>query len=175
MGAIATHRMEGFDGRSIKAALGSLLVAIAFLPGSCLAANYGADTYGGGNYGIGIVPAPTAPPSSGGGGVIGGPLGIGYVFVATKSAVIVSSTSASEMPTAAITSPSPAEPVSSFSRSIQYLDRSPDVARLQGYLNSHGFPLTDVGDGSPGHETQFFVHSHMGRWCASRRLMPTKS
>ena len=47
------------------------------------AATYGSDNYGGGPFNTGVDPAPAPPPpaapSEGGGVVIGGPLGIGFV------------------------------------------------------------------------------------------------
>jgi peptidoglycan hydrolase-like protein with peptidoglycan-binding domain len=39
---------------------------------------------------------------------------------------------------------------------MQYLDRGPDVLKLQRYLNAAGFLLAAEGAGAPGEETDFF-------------------
>ena len=148
---------------AIAASVPSLLFA---------ASNYGDGTYGGGAYGQGEVPAVTPAPatSGGGGGVISGPLSVGYSAEATTTTVgsttinisggqvttqaTSSAISGGQAPTQA-TSSAPATSYQ-FEHSLQYFDRGQDVLYLQQFLNNHGSPLTSAGDGSPGNETDFF-------------------
>lgn len=127
---------------------------------------YGADVYGGGAYNVGVVPAPapTPTPTGGGGGLIygSGPLAPGYVntnptavITATTSLIMLSTSSPVSTPALAQTTIQ-ATPGASFTRSLQFRDRDPDVKRLQTYLNAHGFEVTASGGGSPGHETDLF-------------------
>ena len=50
----------------------------------------------------------------------------------------------------------PASPASSFSRDLRLNDTGDDVLRLQQFLNTHGFIITNSGSGAPGNETDFF-------------------
>ncbi len=43
-----------------------------------------------------------------------------------------------------------------FYQNLQENDRGQDVVSLQQYLNTHGFPLSPAGPGSPGSETDLF-------------------
>ncbi|MEA2715524.1 MAG: trimeric autotransporter adhesin, partial [Candidatus Parcubacteria bacterium] len=45
---------------------------------------------------------------------------------------------------------------SAFTRSLQLGDTGTDVRLLQVYLNTHGFPISATGAGSPGRETTLF-------------------
>jgi hypothetical protein len=52
--------------------------------------------------------------------------------------------------------PSPTPTSAPFNKNLYLGDRSPDVKRLQQYLNSNGFIVSPTGPGSPGKETIFF-------------------
>lgn len=43
-----------------------------------------------------------------------------------------------------------------FTRTLKYGMTGEDVKQLQIYLNTHGYPLATIGDGSLGHETTYF-------------------
>ncbi len=43
-----------------------------------------------------------------------------------------------------------------FQKDLYYGMTNADVKALQIYLNTHGFPVAPIGDGSPGHETNYF-------------------
>ena len=43
-----------------------------------------------------------------------------------------------------------------FTRDLRKGDRGADVKRLQQYLNTHGFIISETGVGSPGRETELF-------------------
>jgi hypothetical protein len=126
------------------------------------AATYGSDNYGSGPFNTGVDPAPEPAPS-GGGVVIGGPLGIGYVATNSTTTVTVSTpTLSTSTPISTSTSAGngavrvPSEGPATFPKPLQYRDRDRDVRALQEFLNTHGFPLAQEGDGAAGHETDFF-------------------
>lgn len=50
----------------------------------------------------------------------------------------------------------PEKPFIPFERDLRKGDRGADVKRLQEYLNSHGFIVSETGVGSPGRETELF-------------------
>lgn len=140
---------------------GSMALAMPML--AVHAATYGSDNYGGGPFNTGVDPAPSVQVSSGGGVVIGGPLGIGYVVtnasttITVSSPILATSTAATtSIPTSSATVSTPAAGVANFSKPLQYRDRNPDVRALQVYLNEHGFAVAQTGDGSSGSETDFF-------------------
>ena len=64
-------------------------------------------------------------------------------------------TTASTSPTATATA---AEPSTSdqFTVNHQLWDEGPDILALQQWLNTHGYVLTQTGNGSPGQETDIF-------------------
>ncbi len=43
-----------------------------------------------------------------------------------------------------------------FTKPLKMGNRSADVKQLQLFLNTHGYVVTSSGDGSPGHETDYF-------------------
>jgi peptidoglycan hydrolase-like protein with peptidoglycan-binding domain len=63
-----------------------------------------------------------------------------------------------------------------FSADLRFLEVSPDVIRLQQYLNDHGFLVAQNGPGSPGHETNRFgaaTLAQLKRFQKSIGLNPT--
>ena len=144
-----------------------LLLLVAAAPYSMAkAATYGSDVYGGGPFNVGVDPPPLpvlAPTNTGGGGVvIGGPLGIGYVVTNPTTTIAVATTPPVLGPSATpatTTIPSAAASLSLtplFVRALRLRDTGTDVQRLQIYLNTHGFRLAGSGPGSPGQETERF-------------------
>jgi hypothetical protein len=106
------------------------------------------------------TPAPTPTAASGGGGVISGPLSVGYQTpTPTTTPAVRAGTSSAGIP-AASTSTATAHTAhttaSHFAHNLQFLDREADVRQLQEFLNTHGARVTDAGGGAPGNETNFF-------------------
>ena len=129
------------------------------------AATYGSDTYGNGPFNTGVDPAPPAAPTipvNAGGGVISGPLSVGFVSQAvpsTTTAIALGPVVATSSSAQATTSPYAqvaSTEVVRFARPLKLGDTGSDVRQLQIYLNSRGFRLGASGPGSPGHETQRF-------------------
>lgn len=50
----------------------------------------------------------------------------------------------------------PVTPAFIFTKNLQLGDKSPDVKKLQEYLNSRGFLIAESGPGSPGQESELF-------------------
>ena len=90
---------------------------------------------------------------AGGGGVVSGPLAIGYQVGASVTPAVVATVSS-------ISSVISSQPISStgstFIRNRQLRDIGGDIRLLQQYLNVHGFTLASTGPGSPGNETSVF-------------------
>ena len=111
--------------------------------------------------------------NSGGGGVVTGDSGNGQIVGSAPSApgangVIpeneavlslqaqLQSLSAQLAALRAGTSTAADSSKTAFNRNLQLGDISPDVRRLQAYLNSRGFSIAQSGTGSPGNETSYF-------------------
>jgi|GEM_PF-2117790 len=63
----------------------------------------------------------------------------------------------------------------SFNRNLTLGSVGQDVKALQIYLNSHGFPVALIGQGSSGHETTFFgvsTQSALSSFQKARGIMP---
>jgi hypothetical protein len=146
-----------------RLAAAALLIGAVLSPAAVFAANYGSDVYGGGDFGQGV-------DLTGGTMIYGsGPLAPGYVnttavvTVSTSSAVAIGSPLTLATTTGATSSagllptlPPTGDATILFAHSLQYRDVSPDVRRLQQYLNAHGFALATDGPGAPGQETDLF-------------------
>ncbi len=82
--------------------------------------------------------------------------------VRTRSYVIIEPrvtpvTPITEEPVADTSTPAaPTEDTFIFTKNLQMGDKSPDVKKLQEYLNSRGFVIAESGPGSPGQESELF-------------------
>ena len=62
-----------------------------------------------------------------------------------------------------------------FKKDLYFGMTDPDVSLLQKYLNSHGSPVAASGDGSPGHETNYFgnlTKAALARFQATHNILP---
>jgi hypothetical protein len=95
--------------------------------------------------------------SLGGGGVISGPLSIGFHVPIPAGTTTSSSTGVSGTTAGRGTTPPSVSPAHfNFTRDLRLGSKGSDVIALQKYLNAHGFTLANYGPGSPGNETRLF-------------------
>jgi hypothetical protein len=109
------------------------------------------------------------PVSRGGGGVISGPLSIGFQSsVATTTSTSSTTVSSVSIGQLATSTPAETNSVVRENSSIIYLqqnrqlnDTGEDIRSLQKFLNSRGFVVAPNGPGSIGNETSLFrVHTY---------------
>jgi peptidoglycan hydrolase-like protein with peptidoglycan-binding domain len=99
-----------------------------------------------------------------GGGVVSGPLSIGYVAIssAATTTIGVATTSAIASPSAGQVATSSAEIATTgaltltFAKNLGLGTADTDVQALQQFLNSRGFSIAASGPGSLGNETDYF-------------------
>ena len=117
----------------------------------------------------------TSAPSTGGGGVISGPLSVGFNKIANSSSTpLTTVTGVTTTSTPNVAAQAQALTFH-FARNLQYQDRDPVVQKLQEFLNTHGAPVSDSGGGSPGKRPPILLILPIKLSSAFRTRMPQKS